>query len=77
MVSRSTVDETTGCTPSEMMFGHGSRVLSHLLYGRPEPDENSRDVTSDADKVRERLAIEHRFAPEYLGDREWLPEAGL
>ena len=55
MLSRSAVYETAGCTPSEMMFGRGSRVLPDLLYGRPEPDENSRDVTSDAEKVRERL----------------------
>ena len=55
MVSRSEVYETAGCTPNEMMFGRGSRVLPDLLYGRPEPDENSRDVTSDAEKVRERL----------------------
>ena len=52
MVSRSSaVYETTGCTPSEMMFGRGSRVLSDLLYGRPESDKNYNDTTSDADKV--------------------------
>ena len=45
MASRSAVYETAGCTPSEMMFGRGSRVLPDLLYRRPEPDENSSDVT--------------------------------
>ena len=45
MLNRTAVYETAGCTPNEMMFGRGSRVLPDLLYRRPEPDENSSDVT--------------------------------
>ena len=73
MVSRSEVYETAGCTPNEMMFGRGSRVLPDLLYGRPEPDENSRDVTSDAEKVRERLETRWR----HFRGRGKRPEAEL
>ena len=73
MLSRSAVYETAGCTPSEMMFGRGSRVLPDLLYGRPEPDENSRDVTSDAEKVRERLETRWR----HFRGRGKRPEAEL
>ena len=66
MAYRSAVHETTGCTPSEMMFGRGIRLPVDLLYGRPESGEDYSDATTYADKLRERLARVHRYAREHL-----------
>ena len=66
MAYRSAVHETTGCTPSEIMFGRGIRLPVDLLYGRPESGEDYSDATTYADKLRERLARVHRYAREHL-----------
>ena len=66
MAYRSAVHETTGCTPSEMMFGRELRLPVDLLYGRPEADGSFSDPVGYADRLRDQLATVHQYARDHL-----------
>ena len=66
MAYRSAVHETTGCTPSEMMFGRELRLPVDLLYGRPEADGSFSDPVGYADRLCDQLATVHQYARDHL-----------
>ena len=66
MAYRSAVHETTGCTPSEMMFGRELRLPVDLLYGCPGADERPTEPNDYADRLRDQLAIVHQYARDHL-----------
>ena len=66
MAYRSAVHETTGCTPSEMMFGRELRLPVDLLYGRPEANGSFSDPVGYTDRLRDQLATVHQYARDHL-----------
>ena len=66
MAYRSAVHETTGCTPSEMMFGRELRLPVDLLYGCPGAVERPTEPNDYADRLRDQLAIVHQYARDHL-----------
>ncbi|GFV00877.1 retrovirus-related Pol polyprotein from transposon 412 [Trichonephila clavipes] len=65
MVERSAVDETTGYSPSQMLFGRDLRLPADLLFSRPPdaplvPEEY-------IEKLQERMEEMHHLARERIG----------
>ena len=65
MAYRTSVHETTGCTPSEMMMGRDVRLPADLLTGRLD-DDTYDEPTEYAEKLQDRLEQVHQYAREHL-----------
>ncbi|KAK3720691.1 hypothetical protein QZH41_013369 [Actinostola sp. cb2023] len=63
MAYKSSLHETTGCTPSLMMLGRQISLPVDLVIARPEPIESS-DKTGYSSRLRERIDSVHRLARE-------------
>ena len=61
MAYRTSVHETTGCTPAEMMLGRDLRLPVDLIYGRPE-EECPSLATEYVESLQDRLEQVHSFA---------------
>ena len=62
MAYRSAVRESTGQTPSCLMFGREVNLPVDLLYGRP-PDEQKFETVEDyVDQLRNRMENVHEYA---------------
>ncbi|GFU77273.1 retrovirus-related Pol polyprotein from transposon 412 [Trichonephila clavipes] len=65
MVERSAVHETTGCSPSQMLFGRDLHLPADLLFSRPQdaplaPEEY-------IEKLQARMEEMHHLARERIG----------
>ena len=65
MAYRSSVHETTGCSPSELMLGRNLRLPIDLLFSRPQ-EETLRSPTEYVHKLQQRMEKTHDFARETL-----------
>lgn len=61
---RTSVHESTGKTPSEMMFGYNVRLPSELLFG--SPPSTSKTITEYGGQLRKRLEETHENARDKL-----------
>ena len=66
MAYRSAVHETTGCSPSELMFGREVRLPVDLLFSPPDVDKEGEGVSDYAQALQERIKRVHRYAREHL-----------
>ena len=66
MAYRSSVHESTGFTPNEMMLGREVLLPVDLLFGGHEPEEKGNDTTEYAQRLREAIHRVHQFAREHL-----------
>ena len=65
MAYRSSVHDTTGCTPAQLMLGRSLRLPIDLHLGRPE-DEVSQHVSTYADELQAKMERVHEFARLHL-----------
>ena len=65
MAYRTSVHETTGCTPSEMMMGRDVRLPADLLTGRFD-DDTCDEPIEYVEKLQDRLEQVHQYAREHL-----------
>ena len=65
MAYRTSIHETTGCTPAMMMMGRDLRLPIDLIFGRPE-EEPSTIATDYAESLQERLELVHRFVRPHM-----------
>ena len=65
MAYRTSVHESTGCTPSEMMLGRDIQLPADVLTGRLE-DVNYDGPDQYTDHLRDRLEQVHQYAREHL-----------
>ncbi len=65
MAYRSSVHDTTGCTPAQLMLGRDLRLPIDLHLGRPE-DEVAQHVSAHADELQARMERVHEFARLHL-----------
>lgn len=61
MAYRTSIHETTGCTPAMMMMGRDLRLPIDLIFGRPR-EEPSPLATDYADSLQRKLEQIHDFA---------------
>ncbi|KAK3742155.1 hypothetical protein QZH41_007827 [Actinostola sp. cb2023] len=66
MAYRTSIHETTGCTPSMMMLGREAEVPLDLVMGSPQPTEDVADASEYAQRLRQRMETVHNFAREHL-----------
>ena len=66
MAHRFAVHETTGCSPSEMIFGREVRLPIHLLFSPPDIDKGSEEVSDYAQTLQDKIKRLHRYAREHL-----------
>ena len=66
MAYRTSVHETTGCTPSEMMMGRDVRLPADLLTGQVTEEDICGEPDEYVDKLRNRLQQVHRYARDHL-----------
>ena len=62
MAYRSSVHETTGFTPCQMMFGHEINLSIDLVLGRPTNDDEPPSHSSYVEELTSALAKVHSFA---------------
>ena len=66
MAYRSAVHKTTGCSPSEMMFGREVRLPVDLLFSPSDIDKGSEEVSNYAKTLQEKIKWVHQYAREHL-----------
>ena len=66
MAYRTSVHETTGCTPSEMMMGRDVRLPVDVLTGCLEDEDFCDDEDQYVEKLKSRLQQVHQYAREHL-----------
>ncbi|KAK3735802.1 hypothetical protein QZH41_007422 [Actinostola sp. cb2023] len=66
MAYRTSIHETTGCTPSMMMLGREAEVPLDLVMGSPQPTEDVADASEYTQRLRQRMETVHNFAREHL-----------
>ena len=66
MTYRPAVHETTGCSPSELMFGREVRLPVDLLFSPPNIDKGSKEVSDYTQTLQKKIKRVHRYAREYL-----------
>lgn len=63
---RATVNESTGCSPNRMMFGHEMSLPIDLMYISPQEEVGYRCATEYVEWVKQALAESHEKAREVL-----------
>ena len=66
MAYRSSVHETTGCSPSELMFGREIRLPVDLMFGAPESEKDLTDACDYALSLQDKIRKVHGYAREHL-----------
>ena len=66
MAHITSVNETTGCTPSGMMIGREATLPIDVMLGRPESVEVPSNETKYAQSLRQRIDLIHDFARKHL-----------
>ena len=66
MAYRSAVQESTGYTPNELMFGREIRLPVELIFGVPPGDNTPPVYTEYAWNLKEQIGTVHEFARERL-----------
>ena len=66
MAYRSSVHETTGCSPSELMFGREIRLPVDLMFGAPESEKDLKDTSAYARSLQDKIRKVHSYAREHL-----------
>lgn len=62
----SSVHETTGCSPSELMFGWEIRLPVDLMFGAPESEKDLKDTSAYAHSLQDKIRKVHSYAREHL-----------
>ncbi|PFX16681.1 Ubiquitin-protein ligase E3B [Stylophora pistillata] len=62
----SSVHETTGCSPSELMFGWEIRLPVDLMFGAPESEKDLKDTSAYAHSLQDKIPKVHSYAREHL-----------
>ena len=66
MAYRSSVHETTGCSPSELMFGREIRLPVDLMFGVPKSEKDLTDTCDYARSLQDKIRKVHGYAREHL-----------
>ncbi|KXJ10888.1 Retrovirus-related Pol polyprotein from transposon 412 [Exaiptasia diaphana] len=66
MAYRSSVHETTGCSPSELMFGREIRLPVDLMFGAPESGKDLTNTCDYARSLQDKIRKVHGYAREHL-----------